>query len=70
MLITSNPTRVRMMTAGIAAIDAFTTGSESLAAGGGTVVMEIISKLSPEERKLLAVSIRDRAARADGRKRN
>ncbi len=52
------------------AIDAFTTGSESLAAGGGTVVMEIINKLSPEERKLLAVSIRDRAARADGRKRN
>lgn len=53
-----------------AAIDVFTTGSESLAAGGGTVVMEIVSKLSVEERKTLAASIRERAARADRRRRN
>jgi uncharacterized membrane protein len=53
-----------------AAIDAFTTGSESLAAGGGTVVMEIVSKLTPEERKTLAASIRERAARVERRKRN
>lgn len=52
-----------------AAIDAFTTGSESLAAGGGTVVMEIVAKLTPEERKLLAASIRERADNADRRGR-
>jgi hypothetical protein len=53
-----------------AAVDAFTTGSGSLAAGGGAVVMEIVGKLTPEERKILAASIRERAARAGGRKRN
>ena len=53
-----------------AAVDAFTTGSESLAAGGGNVVIEIVSKLTPEERKLLAASIRERAERGGRRKRN
>lgn len=48
----------------IAVINAFSTGSESLAAKGGTVVLDIIRKLTPEERKLLAASIRER-----GRKR-
>ncbi len=52
------------------AVDAFTTGSESLAAGGGAVVMEIVGKLSPDERKLLAASIRTRAERANRRKRD
>jgi Heavy-metal resistance len=47
-----------------AAIDAFTTGSESLAAGGGAVVVEIVAKLTPEERKMLAAAIRERAERA------
>ncbi len=52
------------------AIDAFTTGSGSLAAGGGNVVMEIVGQLTPEERQLLATAIRDRAERGDRRKRN
>lgn len=53
-----------------AAVDAFTTGSGSLAAGGGQVVMEIVGRLSPEERRLLAASIRERAARAGRRDRD
>jgi uncharacterized membrane protein len=52
------------------AIDVFTTGSESLAAGGGEVVMEIVGKLTAEERKLLANAIRERADRSIRRKRN
>jgi hypothetical protein len=51
-----------------AAVDSFTTGSESLAAGGGAVVIDIVAKLTPEERKLLAAAIRERASRADRRK--
>ncbi len=47
----------------IAVINAFSTGSESLAAKGGAVVLDIIRKLSPEERKLLAASIRQRGKR-------
>lgn len=50
-----------------AAIDAFTTGSGSLAAGGGAIALEMVEKLTPDERKLLAQSIRDRAARAKRR---
>jgi hypothetical protein len=46
-----------------AAVDSFATGSGSLAAGGGAIVLEIVGKLTPEEKKLLAVSIRERAAR-------
>jgi uncharacterized membrane protein len=38
----------------------FTTGSESIAAHGGAVVADLIAKLTPEERKLLAADIRER----------
>lgn len=53
-----------------AAVDSFATGSGSLAAGGAAVVMEIVAKLSPEERRQLAEAIRARAAHADGRERD
>ncbi len=52
------------------AVDAFTTGSGSLAAGGAAVVMEIVGKLTPDERKALAASIRERAARAERRRKD
>ena len=51
------------------AIDGFTTGSGSLAASGGNLVMEIVSKLTPDERQLLAAAIRERAGNADRRKK-
>jgi uncharacterized membrane protein len=41
-------------------IDNFTTGSESLAARGGAVVVDLIAKLTPDERAQLAAAIRDR----------
>jgi uncharacterized membrane protein len=41
-------------------IDSFTTGSESLAAKTGAVVMDLVAKLTPEERKKLAEIIRER----------
>ncbi len=44
-------------------IDSFTTGPDSVAAKGGTVLKEFYAKLTPDERKLLAKSIGDRAAR-------
>ena len=44
-----------------AVIDKFATGRESLAAKGGSVVMDIIAKLTADERKALAASIRDRS---------
>jgi Spy/CpxP family protein refolding chaperone len=47
----------------LAVITAFSTGSESLAAKGGSVVLDIIRKLTPEERKQLAASIRERGER-------
>jgi uncharacterized membrane protein len=50
-----------------AAVEAFTTGSESLAAGGGAVVEEIVAKLTPDERQALASAIRDRASRMNRR---
>ena len=43
-------------------IEKFSTGRESLAAKGSAVVIEIIAKLSAEERKNLAAAIRDRSA--------
>lgn len=49
-------------------VDGFTTGSESLAARGGAIVTEIVSRLTPEERQALAQAIRDRAERASRRK--
>lgn len=53
-----------------AAVEAFATGNGSLAAGGAGVTMEIVSKLTPDERKALAHAIRDRAERAARRRRN
>jgi uncharacterized membrane protein len=46
-----------------AIIDNFTTGSESLAARGGAAVEDLISKLTPMERKQLAAAIRDKENR-------
>lgn len=42
-------------------IEKFSTGRESLAAKGSAVVIDIIAKLSAEERKNLAAAIRDRS---------
>lgn len=50
------------------AVDGFATGSESLAARGGAIVVEIVSLLTPEERASLAQAIRDRADRGNRRK--
>ncbi|MCA0433536.1 MAG: periplasmic heavy metal sensor [Proteobacteria bacterium] len=53
-----------------AAVDGFMTASENLVGSGSTIVMEIVSKLTPGERKLLAQSIRERAERGGRRKRD
>lgn len=42
------------------AVSAFSTGTESLAARGGEVVVKIVGQLTTEERKLLAQAIRKR----------
>jgi Heavy-metal resistance len=42
----------------------FTTGTESLAAKGGDIVMQIVTELTPEERKQLAAAIRERDQRS------
>lgn len=42
------------------AVSAFSTGTESLAARGGEVVVKIVGQLTSEERKLLAQAIRKR----------
>lgn len=44
-------------------ISEFAASSQGLAARGGTVVLEIVRLLTPEERLALAAAIRDRAAR-------
>jgi uncharacterized membrane protein len=49
-------------------VSEFSTGTESLAAKGGDIVMQIVTQLSPEERKLLATAIRERDR--PGRKKN
>jgi hypothetical protein len=41
----------------------FSTGTESLAAKGGDIVMQIVTELTPDERKQLAAAIRARDAR-------
>jgi uncharacterized membrane protein len=51
-------------------VAAFTTGTESLAAKGGDVVVKIVTQLTPEERKILATSIREREARGNRKKKN
>jgi uncharacterized membrane protein len=50
-----------------ATVTAFSTGTESLAARGGEVVVKIVSQLTPDERKQLAAAIR---ARDERKKRN
>jgi uncharacterized membrane protein len=49
-------------------VAAFATGTESLAARGGDVVVKIVELLTPEERKLLAQAIRQRDQRDSDRK--
>jgi uncharacterized membrane protein len=51
-------------------VASFATGTESLAARGGDVVVKIVEQLTPEERKLLAQAIRDRDARGKKRRKN
>ena len=43
-------------------VEEFTLGNNSFAARGNDIIMEIISKLTPEERKKLAEAIRVRSA--------
>lgn len=49
------------------AIDSFSARSESLVAAGGQAALTLISKLTPEERKLLAKHIRQRGERGRGK---
>jgi uncharacterized membrane protein len=51
-------------------VSGFTTGTESLAARGGDVVVQIVAQLTPEERKVLAQVIRERDTRGNRRKKN
>jgi uncharacterized membrane protein len=51
-------------------VTSFTTGTESLAARGGEVVVKIVASLTAEERKQLAQAIRDRDARTKKKKRD
>lgn len=44
-------------------VSAFSAGTQDLAARGGTVVLDIVRLLTPEERLALAAAIRDRARR-------
>jgi uncharacterized membrane protein len=48
----------------------FSTGTESLAARGGDVVIKIVAQLTPEERKKLAQAIRERDDRGKRGKKN
>lgn len=51
-------------------VAAFSTGTESLAARGGEVVVKIVNQLTPDERKFLAAAIRDRDLRGKKRKKD
>lgn len=44
-------------------VDEFAASSQGLAAKGGAIVTEMVSRLTPDERELLADAIRDRAQR-------
>ncbi len=46
-----------------AVIDDFTSGTTSFASQGQAVILDIVAKLTPDERKNLAADIRERAAR-------
>ena len=50
-------------------IDSFTTGPDSLAAGGGKVLKDFYAKLTPAERKLLAKAIREAPTHREGSNR-
>jgi uncharacterized membrane protein len=50
-------------------VSEFASQSGKLAARGGDAALDIIALLSPEERKVLADSIRDRASRGRDRKK-
>jgi uncharacterized membrane protein len=45
-----------------AVVDDFTSGTTSFAAQGEAVILDIVAKLTPDERKKLAADIRERAA--------
>ena len=45
-----------------AVVDDFSSGTSSLAAQGDTLILDIVAKLNPDERKKLAADIRDRAS--------
>lgn len=45
-----------------AAVDDFTSGSNSLASQGEALILDVVGKLTLDERKKLAADIRDRAA--------
>jgi uncharacterized membrane protein len=50
-------------------IDSFTTGPDSLAAGGGKVLKDFYAKLTPDERKQLAKAIHDMPPPGEGQRR-
>ncbi|HET9917759.1 MAG TPA: hypothetical protein VFQ89_11680, partial [Candidatus Binatia bacterium] len=50
-------------------VSEFAVQSGKLAARGGDAALDIIGKLSPEERKILAGAIRERADRNKNRKK-
>jgi uncharacterized membrane protein len=58
-----DPARVK------ATVDSFSARSESLIASGGQAALTLIERLTPEERKLLAKHIRQRAGSGRGDKR-
>jgi Heavy-metal resistance len=51
------------------AVAAISTGTESLAARGAAIVIDVVSRLTPDERKALAAAIRDRAQAESSRRR-
>lgn len=55
-----DPTKVNAL------IDGFTTGPESVAAGGGKVLKDFYAKLTPDERKQLAKDIREAPMHGEG----
>jgi hypothetical protein len=51
------------------AVTDYMTGPQSLSTRGTGLIMGVIEKMTPEERKALALAIRDRAARAKSRRK-
>jgi Heavy-metal resistance len=52
------------------AVDAFTTGTDSMASRSSVVALEFLAMLTPAERKTLALAIRDRVEKQERRKKN